>query len=152
MIQSDFGFQWKKICHCFQFSLFYLPWRDGTGYHDHSYLNAEFQASFSLYSFTLIKRLFSSSLLSAIRVVSFACLRLIFLPEILIPACVSSSLTFHMMYSAEKLNKQDDNIHPFPIWNQSIVPYLEHVASWPAYRFLGRQVGWCVTPISKNFP
>ena len=72
----------------------------GLDNHDHSYLNVEFQASFSLYSFTLIKRLFSSSSLSAIGVVSFAYLRSIFLPEILIPACVSSSLTFHMMYSA----------------------------------------------------
>ena len=46
-------------------------------------------------------RLFSSSSLSAIRVVSFAYLRLlVFLPAILIPACASSSLAFHMMYSA----------------------------------------------------
>ena len=27
-----------------------------------------------------------------------------------------------MMYSAYKLNKQGDNIQPFPIWNQSVVP------------------------------
>ena len=46
-----------------------------------------FQANFSLSSFTFIKRLFSSSSLSAIRVVSSAYLRLlIFLPAILIPA------------------------------------------------------------------
>ena len=54
-----------------------------------------------------------SSSLSAIRVVSSAYLRLlIFLPEILIRACDSSSLMFHMMYSAYKLNKQSDNIQP----------------------------------------
>ena len=35
---------------------------------------------------------------------------LIFLLEILIPTCASSSLAFHMMYSAYKLNKQGDNI------------------------------------------
>ena len=47
-----------------------------------------FKPAFSLSSFTYIKRLFSSSLLSAIRVVSSACLRwLVFLPAILIPAC-----------------------------------------------------------------
>ena len=52
-------------------------------------------------SFTFIKRLLSSSSLSAIRVVSSAYLRLlIFLPEILIPVCVSSSPVFLMMYSA----------------------------------------------------
>ena len=48
--------------------------------------------TFSLSTFTFIKRLFSSSSLSALRVVSSAYLRLlIFLPAILIPACVSSS-------------------------------------------------------------
>ena len=60
-----------------------------------------FKATFSLSSFTFIKWLFSSSLLSAIRVVSSEYLRLlIFLLEILIPACASSSLAFCMMYSA----------------------------------------------------
>ena len=57
-----------------------------------------FKAVYSFSSFTLIKRLFSSSLLSAIKVVSSTYLRLlIFLPAILIP--VSSSLAFHVMYS-----------------------------------------------------
>ena len=60
-----------------------------------------FKPGFSLSSFTFIKRLFSSSSLPAVRVVSSAYLRLlIFLPEILIPACVSSSPTFSVMYSA----------------------------------------------------
>ena len=50
-----------------------------------------FKPTFSLSSFTLINRLFSSSLLSAIRVVSSAYLRLlVFFPEILTPACASS--------------------------------------------------------------
>ena len=49
----------------------------------------------------LYQRLFSSSSLSAIRVVPFAYLRLLlFLLAVLIPACVSSSPTFLMMYSA----------------------------------------------------
>ena len=73
-----------------------------------------FKPSFSLSSFTFIKRLLSSSSLSAIRVVSSAYLRLLlFLPAILVPACASSSLAFHMMYSAYKLNKQGDNIYPW---------------------------------------
>ena len=72
-----------------------------------------FKPTFSLSSFTFIKRLFSSSLLSAIRVVSSAYLRLlIFLPAVLIPACASSSPAFHTMYSAWKLNKQGDNVQP----------------------------------------
>ena len=59
-----------------------------------------FKLVFSLFSFTFIKRLFSSSLLSAIRVVSSTYLRvLIILPGMLIPACAASSLGCHMMYS-----------------------------------------------------
>ena len=117
-----------------------------------------FKPTFSLSSFTFIKRLFSPSLLSAIRMVSFAYLRLlIFLPAILIPGCNSSSPAFHMMYSAYKLNKQGDNIQPwctpFLIWNQSVVPCpVLTVASWSAYRFLRSQVRWSGIPISKNFP
>ena len=101
----------RKIeCHCFPI---YLPRTDGSRCHDLSFLNAEFQPAFSLSSLTFIKRLFSSSLLSATKVASFAYLRLlIFLPGIYIPLCASSSLAFHIMYSAHKLNKQDDNIQP----------------------------------------
>ena len=60
-----------------------------------------FKPTFSLSSFIFIKRLLSSSSLSAIKLVSSAYLRLlIFLPAILIPACNSSSPVFLMMYSA----------------------------------------------------
>ena len=53
-----------------------------------------FKPTFSLSSFTYIKRLFSFSL-SATRVVSSAYLRLlIFLPAILIPVCASSNPAF----------------------------------------------------------
>ena len=113
-----------------------------------------FKPTFSVSSFTYIKRLFSSSSLYAIRVVSPAYLRLLlFLLAILIPACVSSSPAFLMMYSAYKLNKQDDNIQPwrtpFPFWNQSVVPCpVLTVASWPAYSFLKGQVRWSDIPIS----
>ena len=112
-----------------------------------------FKPTLSLSSFTFMKRLFSS-LLFAIRVMSSAYLRLfIFLPAILIPACASSSPAFHMMYSAYKLKKQGDNMQPwhtpFPIWNQSVVPCpVLTVASWPAYRFLRRQVRWSGIPIT----
>ena len=117
--------------------------------------------AFSLSYFTFIKRLFSS-LLSAVRVMSSAYLRLLifllaifffFLLAILTPACASSSLAFCVMYSAHKLNKQGANIQPwhtpFPIWNWSVVPYpVLTVASWPAYRFLRRQVRWSDIHIS----
>src|SRR5574337_1014839 len=62
-----------------------------------------FKPTFSLSSFTFIKKFFSSSSLSAIRVVSSAYLRLfIFLLAILIPACASSSPAFLMKYSAAR--------------------------------------------------
>ena len=43
-ICNAFGAQEKKICHCFQFFLFYLLWSDRTGSHDLSFINVEFQA------------------------------------------------------------------------------------------------------------
>ena len=97
---SDFGAQGeKKICHCLHVFPFYLPHSDGTGCH--VFLMLRFKPAFSLSSFILIKRLFSSSSLSAIRVVSFVYLRvLIFLLAILISACDSSSPEFHMICSA----------------------------------------------------
>ena len=113
-----------------------------------------FKPSFSLSSFTFIKMLFSSSSLSAIRVVSSAYLSLsIFLPAILTPACASSSPVFLTMFSVYKLNNHGDNIQPwctpFPIWNQSVVPCpVLTVAFWPAYKFLKRQVRWSGIPIS----
>ena len=60
------------------------------------------------------------------------------------------------MYSAYKWNKQGDNTKPwctpFPIWNQSVVPCLVlTVASWPAYRFLRRQVDGLVFPSLPEF-
>ena len=139
-ICSDFGAPQNKVCPCFHCFPIYLPWSDGTRCHNLSFLNVELWSTFSLFSLTFIKRHFSSSSLSAIRVVSSPYLRLlIFLLAILIPACVSSSPAFLMMYCAYKLNKQGDNIQPwctpFPIWNQSVVPCpVLTVASWPAYK------------------
>ena len=150
-ICSDFGDQKNKLSHCFHcFSSIF---------HEVMGLDAMIlvfwmlssKPTFLLSSF--IKRFFSSSL-SAIRVVSSAYLRLlIFLLEILILACAYSSPVFLMIYTAYKLNKQGDNIQPwrtpFPIWDQSVVPCsILTVASWPAYRFLKRQVRWSCIPIS----
>ena len=150
-ICSDFGAPKNKVWHWFPI---YLLWSDGTRCPDFSFWMLSFKPTFSLSSFTFIKRLFSSSSLSAIRVVSSAYLRLlIFLLEILIQVCVSSSPAFLMMYSAQKLNKQGDNTQPwrtpFPIWYQSVVPCLVlTVASFLAYTFLKRQVRWSGIPIS----
>ena len=102
-----------------------------------------FKPTFSLSSFTFIKRLFSSASHFAIRVVSSACLGYWYFSQ---QSCAYASFSpaFHMMHSAYKLK-----LTPFPIWNQSIVPCLFlTVTSWPAYRFLRRQVRWPGIPIS----
>ena len=86
-----------------------------------------FKPAFSLSSFTLIKRLFNSYLLSAIRVASSIYLRLLlFLPAILIPACNSSRGAFRMMYSAYRLNKLDDNKSLVILLSQSWTSQLFH--------------------------
>ena len=66
----------------------YFPWSDGTGCHDLCFLS--FKPTFSLSTFTFIKRLFSSSSLSAIKVVSSAYLRLFDIS----PSNLDSSLCF----------------------------------------------------------
>ena len=82
--------QENKIWHCFHYLHIYLPWSDRTGYHDLRFLNATSKQPFSCSSFALIKRLFSFSSLSAIKVVSHAYLRLlIFLPAVLIQLSIS---------------------------------------------------------------
>ena len=116
-----------------------------------------FKQTFLLSCFTFLKSVFSFSLISAIRVVSSAYLRLlIFLLALLIPACASSSLAFHMMYSAYKFNKQGDSIQPwcisFLILNQSIVPCpVSTVASCPAVSQETSKVVW-YSHLFKNFP
>ena len=104
----------KTVSHYFHCFPIYLPWSDGTGCHDLSFWILRFKPAFLLSSFTFIKRLFSSSSISAISVVPSAYLRLlIFLWVILIIAWYSSNLVFHMIYSIYKLNKQADNIQPW---------------------------------------
>ena len=101
-----------------------------------------FKPTFSLSYFTF-KRLFSSSSISAIRLVSSAYLKLlIFLPVILIPACASSSWAFPLMYSAYKLNKKGDKIQLWHTVSQFGTSPVLTVAFWHAYRFLRRQVRW----------
>ena len=153
-ICSDFGAQKNKVSHCSHCFPSICHEVMGLDAMILVFWMLSFKPTFSLSYFIFIKRLFSSSSLSAIRVVSSTYLRLlIFLPAIWIPACASSSPEFLIMYSAYKLNKQGDNIQPwrtpFPIWNQSVVPCpVLTVASWPAYRFLKRQFRWSGIHIS----
>ena len=114
-----------------------------------------FKPSFSLSFFTFIKSFFSSSLLSAIRVVSFDYLKLLlFLMAILIPAWASFSLAFRMMHSACKLNKQGDRCTPFLIWNQSVVPCTVVNCCFLTCIQISQEAGQvvCYSHLLKNFP
>ena len=73
---SNFGTQENKVCHCFHCFPIYLLWGDGTRCYDLSFWMLSFKPTFPLSSFTFIKRFFSSSSLSGIRLVSSAYLRL----------------------------------------------------------------------------
>ena len=123
-ICSDFGAK-EKVSHCF---CFFPICHEVMGLDVISWFFEHWVLSQLFHSFTLIKRLFSSSP-SAIRVLLSTYLRFsVFLSAILIPACDTSSPAFRMIYSACKLNKKGDNLQswltPFPIWNQPIVPRL----------------------------
>ena len=158
-IYSDLGAQKNKVCHWFH--CFSPICHEVMGPDDiilvfwmlsfHSTLK---KPTFSLSSFTFIKRLFSSSLLAAKSAV-------ICISEVgICPSSLDSSLciiqlhlVFLMMYSAWKLNKQGYNIQPrhtpFPICNQSALPSpVVIIASLPAYRFLRRQVRLSGIPVS----
>ena len=89
-VTSDFGAQENKISHCFHFFPSICHEVMGPDAMILVFWMLSFKPAFSLSSFTLIKRLFSSSL-SVMRVISSAYLRLlIFLLKILIPAWASS--------------------------------------------------------------
>ena len=70
IIHSDLGAQENKICHCFHFFPICSPWSDGPDAMIVVFWKLSFKPAFSLSSFTLIKRIFSSSSLSATRVMS----------------------------------------------------------------------------------
>ena len=74
-IRSDFGAQENKVLLFPLFPLLFCQEVMGLDAMILSFLNVEFKPAFSLSSFTLVKRLFSSSSLSAIRVVPSAYLK-----------------------------------------------------------------------------
>ena len=94
-ICSDFGTPQNKVCHCFPCFPIYLHEVMGPDAIILVFWRLSFKPTFSLSSLTFIKRLFSYSSLSAIRVVSSAYLKLlIFLPAILSPAGATFSPMF----------------------------------------------------------
>ena len=151
----DFGTPQNKVWHCLHCFSIYFPWSDGTGCHDLRFLTVELSVNFFSLFFHFhqeaLQFFFTFCHKSGVTCVIWGYWYFSW------QSCASSSLIFLIMYSAYKLNKKGDNIQPwhtpFPIWNQSVVPCpVLTVASWPAYRFLRRQVRWSGIPISQNFP
>ena len=105
-----------------------------------------------LSSFIFNRSSFSSSSLSAIRLVLFAYLRVFFFFSL---GNLDFSLSFIQpsISHTYRWNNQSDNIQPwmysFPTLSQLFVPCLVlTVAFWLAYRVLRRQVRWSDIPIS----
>ena len=123
-ICSDFGSQENKICHCFHFSPSICHRVMGPDAMILVFWMLSFKPAFH--------PPFSPSSRGSLGPLHFLpygwchlpIRLLIFLLAVLIPASDSSSLSFHMMYSAYKLNKQGDNIQPcctpFPIWTSQL--------------------------------
>ena len=94
-ICNDFGAPKNNVCHFFHCFPVYLPWSVGTDAIILVFWMLNFKSTFSIPSFTSIRRLFSSSLLSSIKVLLSAYLRLlIFLPTILIPLALPPAQRF----------------------------------------------------------
>ena len=153
-VWSHFGVQEKKNSHASTFSPSIHHVVMGLDAMISLFLMLNFKSDFSLFSSTLIKNLFSSSSLFAIRMVSSVYPRLlIFSQQSWFQLVIHPASAFYMISSVYRLNKQGDNIQPwrtlFPIWNQLIFPRpVPTVASWPVYKFLRRQVRWSGIPIS----
>ena len=83
----------KIVCHCFHSFPIYLPWSDGAGWHDLHFLNVWVLSQLFHFLFSpSFKRLFTSSLLFAIRVVSSAYLRLLMFLGIRRCICIPGDL------------------------------------------------------------
>ena len=133
----------------------YLPWSDGTRGHDFIFWVLSFKPAFSLSSFTFIKRLFSSFFFHKGGVICIS--------EVIgiSPGNLDSSLCFiqpgilHSVLCIEvKLKRWQytASMYSFPDLEPVRVPSpVLTVASWPAYRFLKRQVRWSGIPIFEEF-
>ena len=110
-ICSDFGALQNKVCHCFHCFPSISHEVMGPDAMILVFWMLRFKPIFSLSCFPFIKRLFSSSSLSAIRVVSSAYLRLlIFLPAIYKMECKSNRIS--LSHAVQNYLYLDDNFLP----------------------------------------
>ena len=152
-ICSDLGAQIDKVSHCFHCfpsicyevmeldAMILVFWM------------LSFKPTFSLSSFTFIKRLFSSSSLSAIRVVSSQNWGYWYFSQqswfqlVLHPAWHFAWCILHICLISRVIMYIVD-VLLFQFGTSLFSMSSSNVASWPAYRFLRRQARWCDIPIS----
>ena len=153
-ICSDFGAWENKICHRFHFFPIYLPWNDGTRCHDLCFLNIALSQLFhSLLSLSSIGSLVPLHFLPLewYHLHMWGCWYFSWqswFQLVLQPAQYFTWCTLHVSYTSMVTGLQPWP-SPFPILNQSVVPYpVLTFASWPAYRFHRRQIRWSGISIS----
>ena len=128
-ILRDFGAQENEIWHCFHSFPTFCHEVMGLVAMIFVFWMLRFKSAFSLFSFTFIKKLFSSSSLSIIRMVSPAYLKLlIFILAILIWACDSFSwhfawCTLHISYISG--GQYISLIYSFPLFGTSPLFYVQ---------------------------
>ena len=127
IICSDFGAPQNKVCHCFHCFPIYLPWGDGTGCIIVVFWMLSFKPTFSLSSFTFIKRPFSSSSLSATRVVYTLAVKALApfqsLPSRKFSAMDSLALHLFLLLFSHSCNPMACSMPGFPVLH---LPELAH--------------------------
>ena len=156
-IPSDFGRnQENKISHSFCFFWFYFPWSDGTRCLDRSLLLVVFQARFFILLFHFIKRLFSSSPLSALEwcpLHVWSCWYFSWKSWFLLvihPGQPFTCCTLH------KVNAACHAVWQYKAMSHSFLNFEpvsgsrsnSKFALWPVYGLLRRQITWSGTLIS----
>ena len=138
-ICTDFGAQENKICYCFHFFPTYLHEVMGPDAMILVFWMLSFKPAFSLSSFTFLKWLLSSSLLSALEwyhLHIWGCWY--FSQQSWFKLVIHPALH---LYSAYKLNKQGDNIQPwhtsFQFWT-SLLFHVWHMLIFDLHTGLSR--------------
>ena len=150
-IRSDFRAQEDKACHCFHsfHFLFAIKWGDQMPWSSCFWM-LSFRPAFSVFSFTVIMRLFSSSSLSPLKwyhlriwCCCYFCQQSWF-QLVIHPVWCLAWRALHVSYrSCMRIS-----CTLFPIWNQSVVPRpVLTVADWSTCSFLWSQVRQSGIPI-----
>ena len=107
-----------------------------------------FEPAFPLCHFTVIKGFFSSPSLFAVKIISSDIVYMSF--AVLITACGPARYFTGCALYRSYISRM--TMYSFLNFQPVCCSMSGSVASWPAYRFLKREIKWPGIPISKNFP